>query len=158
MDCVDMFLQTVCFRKWFATRFTFVAFMNCVNVSLQRSCFRKWFPTRFTFVIFVAFMNCVDVFLQSACIKKWFATRITFLAFMNQRDKFFQIVIFMIFIMNTLFHLSTFQNFFTLVILVLIYPRFLKAFDPCFLQVWFKFRTFNWFFGFTSLWKFSLLF
>ena len=30
----------------------FVSFMNCVHVFLQSSCLRKWFTTNFTFVIF----------------------------------------------------------------------------------------------------------
>ena len=37
-----------------------MAFMNCVYVFLQSACLRKWFATKFTVVIFMTFMNCVS--------------------------------------------------------------------------------------------------
>ena len=75
--------------KWFTTRFTFVifvAFMNCMDVFLQSLCTRKWFSSRFTFVIFGAFMNSVNVCLQISCLIKRFATYFTIMIFINSMN------------------------------------------------------------------------
>ena len=53
--------------------------MNCVNMFLQMSCLRKWFTTRSTFVIFMAFMDRVYVYLQIFCWTKWLPARFAFL-------------------------------------------------------------------------------
>ena len=70
INCIDVFLQIPCNRRWFSTEFTFeifVAVVSCVVVCLQSPYSGKWFTTRFTFEIFLNFG--VDVFLHSVCLR-----------------------------------------------------------------------------------------
>ena len=57
-------------QKMIYHRITFVifmAFINCIDVFLQIPCNRRWFSTEFTFEIFVAVVSCVVV---SLCVFK----------------------------------------------------------------------------------------
>ena len=78
MNCMDVFLQTSCFRKWFATIITFVIFvafiMNCISVPFHKSFGRKRFTTGFRFVITWVIISGWNVWTQFFCnwMINWF--------------------------------------------------------------------------------------